>query len=249
MRYISHALLGGLLGSWLLAGCAPVTDPDTAGQPADRQAAEQVAHEAPATANPVAEAPPTLLGGLRALTDQLAAIPTTAATDRDAAHHLAEYCHGAIGLAETELKYGRDTARQHVAAWVLRQQQPLLGAAQRLTARLDAATARGQVPAPNLTLRQQLATTRQQLVEAVQASVGAAGRESHAPNLAYMQGHHDEGTGNVDADFATLLLEEQVAAGQASQAVQQLGRDAGLRALADQLLTGSRRTVARLNPR
>lgn len=242
MRYFIYPWLAG----WLLAGCTSNTAADTAEQKANLRVAEQVAHDPHKVANPTAEAPPTLLGGLRAMTDQLAAIPVTAATDRDAAHHLAEYCHGAIGLAETELKYGRDTARQHVAARVLRQQQPLLLAAQQVATRLDEALGQGTAPATDLVLSQQLQTARQQLVDAAQATVGEAGRQVHAPNLALMQGNHDEGTGNVDADFTTLLLQEQLATEQVSQAMQQLGRDADLRTLAGRVLATSQRTVALL---
>ena len=70
----------------------------------------------------------------------------------------------------------------------------------------------------------------------VQVKLGEVGRGPHAPNLAKMQGFHDEGTGDADADFAALLVLHQQSILLVAGTVQELGLDPQLRAQAARLL-------------
>jgi hypothetical protein len=170
------------------------------------------------------------------MTNQLAALPITRYPDRDAVHQLAEYCRGAIALAEVERTQGRDSTLRRFAAGFARDQQPRLLAAQHLAAQLDQAAAASPAPAPHPAYGQRLRTAREQLVAIVQATLGEVGREAHAPNLAMMQGFHDEGTGDVDADFAALLVFHQQAVSLVAGTIQDQGIDPQLQALAARLL-------------
>ena len=233
-----------LAGFLLLYGCGPATDSAAEhGAPAkDLPAAHDTSH----VAAPAKNVPTTLLGSLRAMTDQLAALPGTRYPDRDAAHQLAEYYRGAIALAEVERTQGRDSSLRRLGASFAQDQRPPLLAVQRLAAQLDQAAATGGEPAPRPAYGQRLRTAREQLVATVQATLGEVGREAHAPNLAMMQGFHDEGTGDVDADFAALLLLHQQTAALVAGTVQELGLDPQLQAQAARLRQTSQRTLQQL---
>ena len=235
-------LLSGCLLSY---GCGSAPDSATAehGAPAKEIPA---AHDTSRVAAPLKNAPATLLGSLRAMTDQLAALPVTRYPDRDAAHQLAEYCRGALDLADLERTHGRDSTLRQFAASFAQEQQPQLLAAQRLAAQLDQAAKTAPAPLPRPAYGQRLRTAREQLVATVQATLGEVGREAHAPNLAMMQGYHDEGTGDADADFAALLVLHQQTVSLVAGTIQELGLDPQLQALAARLLQISQRTLPQL---
>ena len=207
-------LLFLLPASLLLVGCSSSPDNTTAGQVAD----------APAT--PVAkDAPSGLLFTFHAMTQRLAAAPPDLTPDQEAARQLAEYARGAVALAAVEARQGRDSTLQRLAAAMAQDQQ--LSAANALVARPGAAPAAGSV------LKQRLRATVDQLVQTEQATrVEAAGRRAQAPNLGMMQSHEDDGTGDVDADFAALMLLQQRAALEAAHTVEALGSAPALRAAA-----------------
>ena len=198
------------------------------------------------TETPPVNDPPTLLGALRRMTERLALIPATRRPDRDAAHHLAEYCHGAIGLSEVALQQVKDTTLHRLAAGIARQMPARLRVAQRVATRLDQDSAANPAPPFDPAYGPGVRRAGQRLTATLMATIGSAGRRAHAPNLAMMEGHRDEGTGDVDADFAALALLQQQAIAQVGLAVRESGRDPQLRQLAGELLTYSRRTSTQL---
>ena len=242
MRPSTRLLSVAFLISWFFSGCGLPSDSDTADKRAS--ASPPAAHDTTNTADPTADSPATLLGALRTMTERLAALPATRFSDRDAAHQLAEYYHGAISLTEVMQQHGRDTTLRRLATALAQDQQAQLQAAQHLATRLDADTASAGLLGS--AYGQRLQAARQQLEARAKGTVGEAGREAHAPNLAMMQGDHDEGTGNVDADFATLVVQHQQAVARVSQVIQALGTDPPLKALAARSVASSLRTIAQL---
>ena len=231
-----------LINSLLLWGCGSPSNSETADGRSSARA--PAAHDTTNTADLTTDNPATLLGALRTMTERLAALPATRFPDRDAVHQLAEYYHGAIRLTEVAQQQGRDSTLRRLATALAQDQQAQLQAAQHLATRLDADTA--SAGSPGSAYGQRLQTVRQQLEARARGTVGEAGREAHAPNLAMMQGNHDEGTGDVDADFATLVVQHQQAVARVSQIIQELGTDPPLKALAARSMDSSRRTIAQL---
>ena len=186
---------------------------------------------ASATANAVVDkdAPSGLLSTFHAMTQRLAAAAPTLTPDQEAARQLAEYGRGAVALAAVEARQGRDSTLRRWATAMAQDQQQLVTA--------GALVARpGPTPAAGTALRQRLRTTVDQLVQTEQATrVEAAGRRAQAPNLGMMQSHEDDGTGDVDADFATVMLLQQRAALETANTVEALGSAPALRAAATEV--------------
>jgi len=163
------------------------------------------------------DAPEGLLTAFHAMTRRLAASRPALTPDQEAARQLVEYHRGALALAAVEAHQGRDTTLLRRAARFAQDEQQQLPLAEALAVRLAPA-------APSSALRQRLQATVSQLVKTEEATrVEAAGRQAQAPNLGMMQSHQDDGTGDVDADFAAVMLLQQRAALEAAQAIAELG--------------------------
>jgi hypothetical protein len=208
-------LLFFLAAPLMLAGCGSSPEATTAGSPAT----------SPAITNK--DAPAELLTTFHAMAQRLRAAPLALTPDQEAARQLAEYYRGAQALAIVEAQQGRDPAMQRWAAAFAQGQQPPL---QQVEAVANHLTLAGS---GSLVLRQRLRATAEQLVATEQATrVEADGRQRQAPNLGMIQGHEDDGTGNMDADFAAVLLLQQHAALETARAVATLAGSLPLRAAA-----------------
>ena len=222
-------LLFLLPAALLLAGCDSSPD-NTASGPAAKAPAAPVDKDAPSG----------LLSTFHVMTQRLAAAPPALTPDQEAARQLAEYGRGAAALAAVEARQGRDSTLRRWAAALVQDQQQSPAA--------DALMARpGPAPAADSAFRQRLRTTVDQLVRTEQATrVEAAGRRAHAPNLGMMQSHEDDGTDDVDADFATLMLLQQRAALETARTVEALGSAPALRTAATDLPRRARRSIRQL---
>ena len=222
-------LLFFLPASLLLAGCDSSPDTTAAGPAAKAPAA-------PADK----DASSGLLSTFHVMTQRLADAPPALTPDQEAARQLAEYDRGTVALAAVEAQLGSDSTLRRWAA-TLAQDQLQSPAA-------DAPVARsGPAPAAESALRQRLRATVDQLVRTEQATrVEAAGRRAHAPNLGMMRSHEDDGTGDVDADFATLMLLQQRTALETARTVEALGSAPALRAAATDLQRRAQRSIPQL---
>ena len=209
----------------LLTGCGSSPDASTPGQ-------------SPAPGLPAAnkDAPAGLLTAFHATTQRLATATPALTPDQEAARQLTEYIRGAVTLAAVEARQGRDSTVRRLASVYATTQQDLLHQAEALPRQLSAVP--GTAPAPSAAaLRQRLRGTVARLVAAEQATrVEAAGRQRQAPNLGMMQSHEDDGTGNVDNDFAVVMLLQQQAALEAAGTVRELGSSPALKVVAARLV-------------
>jgi uncharacterized protein (DUF305 family) len=221
MLTVPRLLLFLLPAALLLPGCNASPDTTTTASATSNAAVDK-------------DAPSGLLSTSHAMTQRLAAAPPTLTPDQEAARQLTEYGRGAVALAAValaavEARQGRDSTLRRWATAMAQDQQPVLAA--------DALVDRpGLPPAAGTVLRQRLRTTVNQLVQTEQATrVEAAGRRAQAPNLGMMQSHEGDGTGDVDADFATILLLQQRAALETANTVEALGSGPALRAAATEV--------------
>jgi len=167
-----------------------------------------------------------LLTTFHATTQQLAAARPALSPDQEAARQLVLYHRGALALTAAEAHRGRDSTLLRWAAAFAQDQQQQLPEAEALAVRLKPGAA-------DSAFGQRLRSTVAQLVKVEEATrVEAAGRQRQAPNLGMMQSHQDDGTGDTDADFATLLLLQQRAALETARAAEELGSAPELKAAA-----------------
>lgn len=203
----------------LLTGCGSSPDTSSAGQ-------------SPAKGLPAVEkvAPSALLTAFHATTQRLATALPAPNPEQEAARQLTEYIGAAVALAAIEAQQGRDSTVRGLASVYAMTQQDLLYQAEALPRQLIPGPETAPAPSASA-LRQRLRATVAWLVAAEQATRVEAVRQQQTPT-GMMSSYEDGVTGNVDTDFAAVMLLQQRAALEAAGTVRELASSPALKVVA-----------------
>ena len=210
-------------GTLLLSGCdrkAETTASTTTTETATTTdaATSGDGHDHAATADDhAAMAGGGMMAAMTQMMDNMRKAPSSKNTDHDFAHQMAEHHKGALAMAEMELAQGKDATLRAMAEKMKADQQREIAELKAAGERLDAAPANYQEGDP----------FAKQMKAAMDMMMQGMGAES----------------GNVDADFAAMMIPHHQSAVAMMDAFLANGKDAKLKEMAQKMKTAQQKEI------
>ncbi len=207
-------------GTLLLSGCdrTAETTTDTAGT--DAVVTDTTATASAHSHDHAAMAGGGMMAAMTEMMDGMRKVPTSKNTDHDFAHLMAEHHKGALAMAEVELAQGKDATLRALAEKIKADQQKEIAELDAAGERLDAAPANYKEGDP----------FQSKMKAAMDGMMSGMGAES----------------GNVDADFAAMMLPHHQSAVAMADAYLAHGQDAKLKAMATAMKTAQAQEIQEL---
>lgn len=158
-----------------------------------------------------------MMAAMTQMMDGMRKAPSSKNTDHDFAHQMAEHHKGALAMAEVELAHGKDATLRALATQIKADQQREIAELEAAGERLDAAPANYKEGAPFAT----------QMKAAMDVMMQGMGTES----------------GNVDADFAAMMVPHHQSAVAMVDALLAHGQDARLKGMAQRMKTAQQKEI------
>ena len=198
-------------GTLLLSGCdrkAETATSTTSTTTTETATSDTTAtgHDHAATDDHAAMAGGGMMAAMTQMMDGMRKAPSSKNTDHDFAHQMAAHHKGALAMAEVELAHGKDATLRAMAEKIKADQQREIAELEAAGERLDAAPANYKEGAPFAT----------QMKAAMDGMMHGMGTES----------------GDVDADFAAMMIPHHQSAVAMVDALLAHGQDAKLKGMA-----------------
>jgi uncharacterized protein (DUF305 family) len=208
-------------GTLLLSSCDRKAETATSTTTTETAATDGTAsgdgHDHAATNDHAAMAGGGMMAAMTQMMDGMRKAPSSKNTDHDFAHQMAEHHKGALAMADVELAHGKNAALRAMANQMKADQQREIAELEAAGERLDAAPANYKDGDPFAT----------QMKAAMDVMMHGMGTES----------------GDVDADFAAMMIPHHQSAVAMVDAFLAHGKDAKLREMAQLMKTAQQKEI------
>lgn len=164
-----------------------------------------------------------MMMAMNSMMEQMHATKPKGNTDHDFAHHMMEHHRGAVEMAAVELRDGKDATLRQLAEKISADQQKEIQELEQIGNRLDDAPTNYQPTNP-----------RDPFQSKMTASMDG------------MMKNMPKETGNVDQDFAGMMIPHHQSAIDMAQAELAHGRDTRLKEMAQQMITEQQKEIKQL---
>ena len=221
-----NLLFSAAVAAMLLGACnnQNTTDNATTAAPATTVATDEHAgHDMTTAADAAGGATASLTGAMAKMMQQMHAFQPAGNKDHDFAHHMMAHHQGAVDMAQVLLKEGKDATLRQMAEKIMADQKKEIQQLEAVATRLDGAAKNYDPSNPQ---------------DPFQAGMTASMKTMMAPMTP---------TGDVDRDFATMMVAHHQSAVDMAQLEVAQGTDAELRKMAQKMIAEQQREIQQFN--